>query len=99
MAQTNYSKNTVRAPRRAGTLERSEWQRRAREFCARGKALPQTKLKAEDVQTIRSAQKQRENLRTYIDNNLSNGALAKAYGVHPRTIEKVLARETGSHIP
>lgn len=98
MAQTNYSKNTVRAPRRAGTLERSEWQRRAREFCARGDALPQTKLKAEDVRTIRSAQRQRLALLQYIRENLSNAALAKHHGVSVRSIEDIVSRRKWCHV-
>jgi hypothetical protein len=48
---------------------------------------------------IRSAQRQREALLRHIKENLSNAALCKRYGIHPRTLEKVLARETWSHLP
>jgi transcriptional regulator GlxA family with amidase domain len=65
----------------------------------RGQELPQTKLLDLDIVSIRSAAKQRENLRKHIRENLSNEALAKQYGVHVRTIEKALSYETGSHIP
>lgn len=98
MAQTNYSKDNGRAIRRPGVLARAEYLCRVREFCARGQELPQTKLLALDLVSIRSAARQRANLRKYIADNLSNEALAKTYGVHVRTIEKVLNRETGSHI-
>lgn len=98
MAQTNYSKNYGKAIRKAGTMSRGEYLCRVHEFCARGSDLPQTKLLPIDIGEIRSAAKQRENLRKHIANNLSNKALAKTYGVHERTIEKILSRETGSHI-
>ena len=53
---------------------------------------------ADEVLAIRSAARQRDKLRKYIRDTLSNQALAKSYGVHERTIEKVLTRETASHI-
>jgi len=80
-------------------LERGEYLSRARSMALRGQELPQTKLLDLDIVTIRSAAKQRENLRKHIRENLSNEALAKQYGVHVRTIEKCLTYETGSHIP
>lgn len=98
MAQTNYSKANGRAIRKDGVMAREEYLCRVHEFCARGTDLPQTKLLPLDIGEIRSAARQRENLRKHIAKNLSNEALAKAYGVHVRTIEKVLSRETGSHI-
>ena len=79
-------------------MERGEYLSRTREFAARGQALPQTKLLTLDIVSIRSAARQRENLRQHIRDTLSNAALAKAHGVHERTIEKVLAYETGSHV-
>lgn len=80
-------------------LERGEYLSRARSMALRGQELPQTKLLDLDIVSIRSAAKQRENLRKYIRENLSNEALAKQFGVHVRTIEKALSYETGSHIP
>ena len=44
-------------------------------------------------------ERQRESLLAHIRKNLSNAALARQYGVHPRTIEKVLAGESWSHLP
>ena len=80
-------------------LERGEYLSRARSMALRGQELPQTKLLDMDIVSIRSAAKQRDNLRTYIRDNLSNEALAKTYGVHVRTIEKCVQYHTGSHIP
>lgn len=89
----------MKAHRPEKRLERGEYLSRARSMASRGQDLPQTKLLDLDIVSIRSAAKQRENLRKHIKNNLSNEALAKQYGVHVRTIEKCLAYETGSHIP
>lgn len=80
-------------------MNRSEYQSRRTEFAPRGQDLPQTKLLDLDIITIRSAAKQRSNLRKHIADNLSNAALAKQFGVHIRTIEKVMSYETGCHIP
>ena len=80
-------------------INRDEWEQRRTEFTPRGMDLPQTKLMPLDVAEIRSAARQREKLREYINSNLSNAALAAKFGVHVRNIEKVLSRETWSHIP
>lgn len=69
------------------------------EFAPRGQALPQSKLLDMDVINIRSAKRQRDKLQQYIRDNLSNDALCNQYGIHPRTLEKILARETWSHLP
>lgn len=82
----------------AERLTRDEYLLRAREFALRGQDLPQTKLLDLDVVAIKSAARQRENLRQYIRDNLSNEALARQYGVHVRTIEKALQHHTWSHI-
>ena len=79
-------------------LHRDEWEQRRTEFCARGQDLPQSKLIDSDVVAIRSAKQQRENLLKHIRENLSNAALARQFGVHERTIEKAVARETWNHL-
>ena len=84
--------------RKRNRLSRTEYQSRRTEFAARGNDLPQTKLLAIDIMTIRSAARQRPALLKHIRENLSNEAVAKQFGVHVRTIEKVLSRETGSHV-
>jgi hypothetical protein len=60
--------------------------------------LPQSKLTPLEVDAIRSAARQRERLRRHIDEHLTNRALASAYGVHYRTIERVLSGETWFHV-
>ena len=80
------------------TLEREEYLSRAREFAKRGQDLPQTKLLDLEVHSIKSAARQREKLRAYIKDTRSNAALAAQYGVHVRTIEKILQHETWSHV-
>lgn len=85
--------------RPAHIMERGEYLSRARELAARGQDLPQSRLLDLDIVNIRSAVRQREALRKHIADQLSNAALAKQYGVHARTIEKVVNRETWSHLP
>lgn len=80
-------------------MDRDTYLRDAGQFAARGQELPQTKLLDMDVIDIRSAKRQREALLKHIRENLSNEALAKRYGVHPRTIEKALSRETHCNLP
>lgn len=82
----------------AERLTRDEYLLRAREFALRGQDLPQTKLLDLEVAAIRSSVRQRENLRKYIYENLTNKALAKQYGVSLRTIERLTQHETWSHI-
>jgi len=99
MAQTNYSKTFVKPARREGVLSRDEYRNRAASFATRGQDLPQTKLLDLDVIEIRSAKRQREQLLKHIREHLSNEALAKRHGVHVRTIEKAIARETHCNLP
>jgi IS30 family transposase len=75
-------------------MNRSEYKTRAIEIAPRGNELPHAKLTPEDVEDIRSAAVQRERLRGFIRDSLSNAALANRFGVHRRTIEKVLQRES-----
>lgn len=79
-------------------LTRDQYLLRAHSMALRGNELGQSKLNDDIVSEIRSAAKQRENMRHYIASNLSNAALAEKHKVHPRTIEKVLSYETWGHI-
>ena len=79
-------------------LCRDGWKQRATEFVKRGEELSHTKLTTVDVQAIRSAQRQRESLLQHIKNNLSNEALSKRLGVSKRTLERITANETWSHV-
>ena len=78
---------------------RHEYLQRRTEFAQRGMDLPQAKLTDLDVIDIRSAKRQRDKLLAHIRDNLSNEALCKRHGIHRRTLEKVLARETWTHLP
>ena len=79
-------------------MDLHEYRQRQRECSARGSDLPQSKLTPDAVEAIRDAAKKREELRDYIRDELSNVALAKKYGVHYRTVEKCLSRDTWSHV-
>lgn len=79
-------------------MTRDEYQLRAGEFCKRGFDLPQTKIPPLAIIAIREAARKREQMRAEITAKYSNAALAKEWGVHPRTIEKILSYETGKHI-
>ena len=79
-------------------MTRDEYMIRQHEFQPRGMQLPHSKLTPLEVESIRSAAKQREALRNHIRERLSNEALARDFGVHRRTIEKVLAHETWGHV-
>lgn len=63
----------------------------------RGQQLPQAKLTDEDVRLLFQCVAERERLRKEA-NELSNEALARKFEVHPRTIEKVLRRESWIHV-
>jgi hypothetical protein len=79
-------------------MTRDEWQQRAVEFVKRGFDLPQTKIPPLAIIAILEAARKRQELRDEITAKYSNAALAKAWGVHPRTIEKILSYETGRHV-
>ena len=98
MAQTNYSLNFGKAIRGKGVISREQYRLEAVFQVKRGEELPQSKMSDDDIQAIRSAAKQRENMRKYIKDNLSNEALARQFGVHNRTIEKILSFETWRHV-
>ena len=100
MAQTKYADHIAQAKvRKPGTLDRETYLQRAREFCKRGFDLPQTKIPPLAVVAIRKAARDREEMRRKITEEMSNTALAKKWGVHQRTIEKILRYETAAHIP
>ena len=79
-------------------MNRATYLVRAREFTPRGQDAPHARLTDADVHAIRSAQVQRDNLRRYIRDELSNAALAQKFGVSVRAVERVTMRETWSHL-
>lgn len=98
MAQTNYSKSFGKAVRAKKVQSRENYNLTASARALRGTDLPQARFTNDDVLEIRSAIVQRENLRQYIKNNLSNEALAAKFSVHYRTIERIIQRETWVHL-
>lgn len=79
-------------------MTRDEYQQRAVEFAKRGFDLPQTKIPPLAVIAIREAARKREQLRADITAKYSNAALAKEWGVHRRTIEKIISYETARNV-
>lgn len=98
MAASKYALHVGRKIRRDGIMSRDDYLLNATTHAKRGQELPQTKLLDLDVVAIKSAVRQRENLRKHIKDNLSNDALAKTFNVHIRTIEKITQCHTWSHI-
>jgi hypothetical protein len=98
MAATNYAKSVHGRQRKPGTMDRREYQQRARELALRGQELNHAKLMELDVIDIRSAHRQRLNLLQYIRDNLSNEALAKRHNVGVSTIEKIVTYKTWGHV-
>lgn len=84
----------TRKIRKDGVMPRFEYEQRAYELAPYGLQLPHTKLLPMQVMAIREAAQTRERLRREINEKYSNEALAKALGVHVRTIEKALSYET-----
>ena len=79
-------------------LSRREYLESSEEFAKRGQELPHSKLLDIDVISIRSAVRQRNNLLTYIRDNLSNDALCKKYGVSEHVISRTVSYESYGHI-
>lgn len=64
----------------------------------RGADLPQSKLTEDQVKEMRSLyQEYRETIKKLNDEFSARG-LANRYGMHVRTIEKIISGETWSHI-
>lgn len=80
-------------------MNRQEYLSRRTEFASRGMDRPLSKLTDLDVIDIRSAKRQRDALLKHIRDNLSNESLCKRYGIHLRTLEKVITRQTWTHLP
>lgn len=63
----------------------------------RGADLPQSKFNDDDVRLIRAAVRERKRLKREAS-ALSNCSLARKFGVHTRTIEKIVQGETWVHV-
>jgi len=64
----------------------------------RGTELPQAKLSESDVQLIRRLHKHKQEEIKRLNETLSAKALAEKFGVHARTIEKVLTYRGWVHV-
>lgn len=65
---------------------------------AKGEDYPHAVLTDDIVLDIRSAVTQRERLRKFLSTELTNEALANKYGVTPRQIQRVIAKQNWRHI-
>jgi ethanolamine ammonia-lyase small subunit len=79
-------------------MTRFEYQQREIELAKRGEDLPQSRLTDADVKAIKEACQRRADLREWIADNLSNEALARKYGVHIRTVERITQLKGWIHI-
>lgn len=80
-------------------MTRDEYRTSAVLFAKRGWDLPQTKIPPMAVVAIREAARKREQMRREITEKYSNASLAKQWGVHVRTIEKIISYATARHVP
>lgn len=64
----------------------------------RGSALPHAKLSEDQVREIRIMNENKRRIVRDLEDRFGAKGLAKAYNVHTRTIERVLAGENWSHI-
>jgi len=63
----------------------------------RGEALPQSKLTDDDVRLIRALVEERRQL-TQQARSLSNARIAEKFGVHERSVEKIINGEQWGHV-
>lgn len=96
MTNTNLA-DSVRDHQIHEVSSKTEFLLKRRKRAKRGAELPQTKITDDALITIRSAIKQRENLRAYMEKNLTNKALAVALGVSVSTIERVVSIQNFQH--
>ena len=99
-ATATYSDNPHKPARRKkqNPLTREAYILNQRVVAKRGQELPHSKLLDIDVISIRSAVRQRQNLLTYIRDNLSNDALCKLYGVSEHVISRTVSYQSYGHI-
>ena len=64
----------------------------------RGEELPQSKMNEDSVREARKIYSESREAIKKLNEEFSIKGLAKRYGVHVRTMEKILSGETWSHI-
>ena len=67
-------------------MNREEWLTRSFELAPRGNELPQAKLTPESVRMIRRLREERERIRDWVNENYSDKALARRFGVSANSI-------------
>lgn len=70
----------------------------ARLHARRGTELPQAKLDEETVKKIRRLHARKQRLIEQLNRKYSAAGLAASLGVHVRTVEKVLQRDSWFHV-
>lgn len=63
----------------------------------RGSQLPQSKLTESDIELIRLILQEREIMKNQLK-QITNKSLAEKFGVHQRTIDKVVVGESWVHV-
>jgi len=63
----------------------------------RGSELPHSKLNEKLIKKIRKTVAERERLKVVLS-GMTNAAIAKQYGVHVRTIDRITAGENWHHV-
>ena len=79
-------------------MDRFTYTQRMREFAVRGSALPQSKLNEQTVAKIRRDYARARKLRAKLETEYSAAGFAKKYGIHTRTVEKILSWQTWIHV-
>lgn len=65
----------------------------------RGEELPQSKMNEESVIKARRDYERAKILIKKIQSKYTSKGLARKYGIHHRTMDKILSGETWSHLP
>ena len=81
------------------SMDRREWRATgARLYAKHGTDLPQAKLDEMTVAKIRWQYARKQRLIEMLNSSYSAAGLARRYGLHIRTVEKILRRDTWAHV-
>ncbi|NHR08375.1 hypothetical protein HA052_24595 [Chromobacterium haemolyticum] len=80
-------------------MDRREWQSTgARLYAKHGTELPQAKADEAVVARIRRLHARKQRLIERLNRDYSAAGLARRFGLHVRTVEKMLRRESWAHV-